>query len=79
MVGGTGTHTLIEMDAEETAAAEALVEEDLRRHGELYQRLLGWPELEFHLGDAVAAERRNKGSGAKLILARFIEKKATGT
>jgi hypothetical protein len=72
-------YTLLNIDAEERAAAEAAVEEDLCRYGELYQRLLGWPELQFHLGDAVAAERRNKGSGAKLILARFIEKKATGT
>jgi len=79
VVGGTVVYTLLQVDAEKRTAAEAAVEEDLRRHGELYQRLLGWPELEFHLGDAVAAERRNKGSGAKLILARFIEKKATGT
>jgi hypothetical protein len=79
VVGGTEVYTLLRVDAEERTAAEAAVEEDLRRHGELYQRLLGWPELEFHLGDAVAAERRNKGSGAKLILARFAERKATGT
>ena len=79
VVGGTDLYSLLNSDAEDTASAEAAVEEDLRRHGEMYQRVLGWHELESKLAEAAASERREKGSGAKLILARFAERKATGT
>jgi DNA-binding Lrp family transcriptional regulator len=79
VVGGTDLYSFLNSDAEDTASAEAAVEEDLRRHGEMYQRVLGWHELESNLAEAAASERREKGSGAKLILARFAERKATGT
>lgn len=79
VVGGTDLCSLLNMDVEDPACAEAAVEEDLGRHGEMYQPVLGWHELESNLAEAAASERREKGSGAKLILARFAERKATGT
>jgi hypothetical protein len=43
VVGGTEVYSLINMNAAKQSAAEVAVEDDLRRHDELYQRLLGWP------------------------------------
>jgi DNA-binding transcriptional MocR family regulator len=71
-------YTLINLNVERTEEAAASVDADLSRHRN-YQALLGWPELESHLSDAAAAELREKGSGARLILARYAERKATGT
>ena len=71
-------YTLINLDAEKRGAAAAAIDADLSRHPK-FQTLLGWPELESHLGDAASAELHERGSGAKLVLARFAERKTTGT
>ncbi len=69
-------YTFININAEKTEAAATAVEADLSRHS-LYGALLGWPELEAHLSDAATAEISEKGSGARLVLARFAERKAS--
>jgi hypothetical protein len=71
-------YTLINLNAEKLETAAARVDTDLSRHP-LYAALLGWPELEAHLPEAASAELRENGSGAKLVLARFAERRATGT
>jgi hypothetical protein len=71
-------YKLLNLNAEKLEAAAAAVEADLSALP-IYLALLGWPELEFHLGEAAAAELNARGSGAKLILTRFVEGKATGT
>jgi hypothetical protein len=68
-------YTFININAEKTEAAAAAVDADLSRHS-LYAAL-GWPELEAHLSDAATAEISEKGSGARLVLARFAERKAS--
>jgi hypothetical protein len=62
--------TLANMDAVKVMAAQAAVESELAQHP-LYGVLLDWPDLELHLADATAAERKQKGSGAALIVNRY--------
>jgi hypothetical protein len=69
-------YSFININEKKTEDAAASVEADLSRHS-LYGSLLGWPEVEAHLSDASAAELSEKGSGAKLVLARFAERKAS--
>jgi DNA-binding transcriptional MocR family regulator len=69
-------YTFININAEKTEAAATAVEADLLRHP-LYGALLGWPDLEAHLSEASAAELSERGSGAKLVLARFAKRKAS--
>ena len=66
-------YELVDMQAEKREAAAAAVDADLLALP-VYVALLGWPELESHLGEAAAAELNARGSGAKLILARFAER-----
>ena len=61
------------MDAVRVTATQAAVETELAQHS-LYGVLLDWPDLELHLADATAAERKQKGSGVALIVNRYKER-----